>query len=140
MKKIALTYGDINGIGVEILIKALNKLSLPSEDVLIVGSRKVFEYYAVNYNLSLNKNYEIIVLSKNQEKPKSLENINWQNVKLNKNEVLKGIRKSDYTKKDKKVIIYFDSNVADVGTLILKNPKIQTYRTNYVLNAKLIYD
>ena len=60
MKKIALTYGDINGIGVEILIKALNKLSLPSEDVLIVGSKKVFEYYAVNYNLSLNKNYEII--------------------------------------------------------------------------------
>lgn len=60
MKKIALTYGDINGIGVEVLIKTLNFLDLDKNEVLIVGSPKVFEYYAANYNLSLNKNYEII--------------------------------------------------------------------------------
>ncbi len=60
MKKIALTYGDINGIGVEILIKALNFLGLDENEVLIVGSQKVFDYYSNNYNLSLNKKYEII--------------------------------------------------------------------------------
>ena len=86
------------------------------------------------------QNYEIIVLAKNQEKPKNLDNINWQNIKLNKKETLKGIRKSDYTKKDKKVVIYFDSNVADVASLILKNPRIETNRTNYTMNAKLIYN
>ncbi len=60
MKKLALTYGDINGIGVEILIKTLNALDLSCDDVLIVGSKKVFDYYSANHNLSLNKDYEIV--------------------------------------------------------------------------------
>ena len=60
MKKLALTYGDLNGIGVEILIKTLNFLDLDANDILIVGSQKVFNYYSDNYNLSLNKKYEII--------------------------------------------------------------------------------
>lgn len=85
------------------------------------------------------KNYEIIVLSKNQEKPQNIANINWQYVKLNEKELLKGIRKSDYTKKDKKVVIYFDSNVADIGTLGLKIPNLEMHRTNYTMNAKLVY-
>lgn len=59
MKKIVLTYGDLNGIGVEILIKALNTLDLPISDVIIAGSKKVFDFYAQKYNLRLNKNYEI---------------------------------------------------------------------------------
>jgi len=59
MKKIVLTYGDLNGIGPEILIKALNELDLPVEDVMIAGSKKVFDFYAQNYNLRLNKSYEI---------------------------------------------------------------------------------
>ena len=60
MKKLALTYGDINGIGVEILVKTLNALDLQCNDILIVGSQKVFDYYSDNYNLSLNKKYEIV--------------------------------------------------------------------------------
>ena len=60
MKKLALTYGDLNGVGVEILIKALNFLNLSVDDVVIVGSKKVFDFYSKNYNLNLDKNYEII--------------------------------------------------------------------------------
>lgn len=59
MKKIVLTYGDLNGIGVEILIKALNALDLPEKDVVIAGSQKVFDFYAKKYNLNLHKQYEI---------------------------------------------------------------------------------
>lgn len=95
-------------------------------------------------NFALNdskkyKNYEIIVLSKEQKKPENIGNINWQYVKLNEKELLKGIRKSDYTKKDKKVVIYFDSNVANIETLGFKNPNLEMHRTNYAMNAKLIY-
>ncbi len=59
MKKIVLTYGDLNGIGVEILVKALNSLDLPVSDVIIAGSKKVFDFYSQKYDLRLNKNYEI---------------------------------------------------------------------------------
>lgn len=59
MKKIVLTYGDLNGIGVEILVKALNILDLPEKDVVIAGSKKVFDFYAKEYDLKLNKQYEI---------------------------------------------------------------------------------
>lgn len=59
MKKIVLTYGDINGIGVEILIKALNSLDCSVEDIVIAGSKRVFDLYAQNYDLKLNKDYEI---------------------------------------------------------------------------------
>lgn len=136
--KISIKNKDTILFGVLILFSLFFAFSYFATPKLLKGKNDLLNFVLNDYKKY--KNYEIIVLSKNQEKPKNLENINWQNVKLNKNEVLKGIRKSDYTKKDKKVIIYFDSNVADVGTLILKNPKIQTYRTNYVLNAKLIYD
>ena len=37
MSKIAITTGDLLGIGEEITIKALNSLNLPSEDILIIG-------------------------------------------------------------------------------------------------------
>ncbi len=59
MKKIAVTYGDINGIGFEVMVKALNKLNLPAEDVLLVGSKKVFDFYAAKYNLKLVNKYKI---------------------------------------------------------------------------------
>ena len=59
MKKLVLTYGDLNGIGVEVLIKALNFLDLAVEDIVIAGSKKVFDFYEKNYGLKLNKNYEI---------------------------------------------------------------------------------
>lgn len=54
-KKIAILTGDVNGIGAEITIKALNKLNLPIENVIIISNKKVLDFYG-----KLNKNYEII--------------------------------------------------------------------------------
>ena len=34
-KKIAITAGDFNGIGPEVIIKALNKLMLPEDSVVL---------------------------------------------------------------------------------------------------------
>lgn len=53
MNKIAITTGDPNGIGAEITIKALNKLS--PENVILISNRKVLDFYG-----KLNKDYEII--------------------------------------------------------------------------------
>lgn len=49
--KIAITTGDIKGIGEEITIKALNSLNLPNENVVIIGK---------NLNDFLNTSYETI--------------------------------------------------------------------------------
>ena len=50
-KKIAITAGDFNGIGPEVIIKALNKLDLPEDRVLLIGASCLFN--------GLNKDYEI---------------------------------------------------------------------------------
>lgn len=42
-KKIAITTGDVNGIGAEITIKALNRLNLPKENVVIISNRNIIE-------------------------------------------------------------------------------------------------
>lgn len=48
-KKIAITTGDVNGIGAEITIKALNKLTneynLPKENVIIISNSYVLDFY-----------------------------------------------------------------------------------------------
>lgn len=51
-KKIAITCGDFNGIGPEIIIKALNKLNLPPEKICIIGAKSLFS--------KLNTEYEFI--------------------------------------------------------------------------------
>lgn len=53
--KIAITTGDPNGIGAEITIKALNKLGLPKDDVVILSNKKIIDYYG-----KLKTDYEII--------------------------------------------------------------------------------
>lgn len=53
--KIAITTGDVNGIGAEITIKALNTLDLSPNDVVIVSNPKILDFYG-----KLNKDYEII--------------------------------------------------------------------------------
>lgn len=53
--KIAITTGDINGIGLEITTKALNILDLPVEDIVLITNKDVL---AKDYRL--NKEYEII--------------------------------------------------------------------------------
>lgn len=55
MNKIAITTGDPNGIGAEITIKALNRLDLPVDDVVLISNRKILDFYG-----KLNKDYEII--------------------------------------------------------------------------------
>jgi len=67
MKKIAITTGDPNSISPEIIIKALIKLDLPQEQVLIVGNSNIFEFYENNYNLKLDKKYEIVEIPFNKE-------------------------------------------------------------------------
>lgn len=60
--KIAITTGDPNGIGAEITIKALKKLDLPADKILLVSNRKVLDFYG-----KLDKNYEIIEIPFNSE-------------------------------------------------------------------------
>ena len=44
-KKIAILTGDVNGIGAEITLKALDKLNLPKENVVLISNSAVLEYY-----------------------------------------------------------------------------------------------
>lgn len=53
--KIAITTGDINGIGTEITIKALNNLNIPNDKIVIITNKQNFETYD-----KLNNKYEII--------------------------------------------------------------------------------
>ena len=55
MCKIAITTGDPNGIGAEITIKALNKLDLNPQDVVLISNIKILDFYG-----KLDKEYEII--------------------------------------------------------------------------------
>lgn len=52
--KIAITTGDPNGIGAEITIKALRKLDLPKDKIVLVSNKKILDFYG-----SLDKDYEI---------------------------------------------------------------------------------
>lgn len=53
--KIAITTGDINGIGAEVTVKALNQLDLPEDKVVLITNRNTLKHYP-----KLNKDYEII--------------------------------------------------------------------------------
>lgn len=53
--KIAITTGDVNGIGAEITIKALNKLDLPEDKIVLISSKNILDYYG-----KLKRNYEVI--------------------------------------------------------------------------------
>lgn len=60
MKKIAITLGDPNSIAPEVIIKALNKLNIPKDKVLLIANENIFDFYEKKLNLKLNNNYEII--------------------------------------------------------------------------------
>lgn len=51
-KKIAITMGDFNGIGPEVITKALNRLDLPCENVVLIGAKELF--------CGLKNEYEIV--------------------------------------------------------------------------------
>ena len=60
-KKIGLTLGDINGIGIEFAVKALNKLEM-TNNVILFGSKKVFDYHLdfLQIKANFNKNNKIL--------------------------------------------------------------------------------
>lgn len=72
MNKIAITTGDPNGIGAEITIKALNKLNLSADKIVLISNRKVLDFYCQKFrhselvSESLSK-YEIIEIPYNAE-------------------------------------------------------------------------
>ncbi len=69
MNKIALTIGDPNSISPEIVIKALNKLNLPEENIILIANKTIFDFYKDNYSLALEKEYHI------EEIPYKIEDI-----------------------------------------------------------------
>lgn len=56
--KIAITTGDPNGIGAEITIKALNRLDLPEDKIVLVSNKRILDFYG-----NLKRNYEIVEVS-----------------------------------------------------------------------------
>ncbi len=60
MDKIAITTGDPNGIGAEITIKALKKLDLPPERVVVISNKEILKYYGGS---DIVDKYEIIEIS-----------------------------------------------------------------------------
>lgn len=67
MKKIAITLGDPNGISPEITIKALNFLDLPKEKVVLIANKNILDFYEENYELSLEKDYEVVEIPYKKE-------------------------------------------------------------------------
>ncbi len=67
MKKIAITLGDPNGISPEITIKALNFLDLPHDKVILIANKEILEYYNEEFDLSLEKDYEIVEIPYRKE-------------------------------------------------------------------------
>ena len=55
MNKIAITTGDPNGIGAEITIKALNRMNIPQDKIILFSNKKILDFYG-----KLDKNYEIL--------------------------------------------------------------------------------
>ncbi len=58
-KKIAITLGDINGVSIEVVIKALNSLNLSEDQIILIGSKKALDFHQNLLNIKLNKNYNI---------------------------------------------------------------------------------
>ena len=54
-KKLAILTGDVNGIGAEITLKALNRLNLPIENVVLISNSKVLEFYGQQSPRSLRE-------------------------------------------------------------------------------------
>ncbi len=59
IKKIAITIGDPNGIGPEIVLKSLAELKLAPEKLVIGGNSDVLNYYSDKLQIKLPFDYEI---------------------------------------------------------------------------------
>ena len=60
-KRIAITIGDIGGIGPEIIIKALNspQISVSTDDVVLIGNKDLFYNTAADLGFNFPENIEI---------------------------------------------------------------------------------
>ncbi len=74
MNKIVITTGDPNGIGAEITIKALNRLNLPANSVVLISNKKILDYYEkkshsefVPASFLISNKYEIIEIPYNSD-------------------------------------------------------------------------
>ncbi len=56
-KRIAISIGDINGIGPEVVIKSLHDLSLAGITPIILSSRRVVDFWLSNLSKSLDYHY-----------------------------------------------------------------------------------
>lgn len=57
--RLAITMGDFNGIGPEIILKSLPKIQESEATPVIIGKRGVFEFYANKLNLPIPDYYHI---------------------------------------------------------------------------------
>ncbi|MCW9708231.1 4-hydroxythreonine-4-phosphate dehydrogenase PdxA [Fodinibius salsisoli] len=70
-QRIAISSGDINGIGPEIILKTLNNRELKDNTVIILSSKSVIDFYADKLGIDLN--YKVVT---------SIENIQEQAINL----------------------------------------------------------
>ena len=84
-KKIGLTLGDINGIGIEVAVKALNKLEM-TNNVILFGSKKVFDYHLDFLQIKANFKYEFVDLDNDENLKNVNKTVNW-----GKNEINSGV-------------------------------------------------
>ncbi len=70
---------------------------------------------------------------------KKLDNIKWHFFNANNGNYLNSIKKSDYTSKDKNVVIYFNAIGVDTGSLNFISPHIYIYGSNLTPYGKAVY-
>ena len=75
-KKIGLTLGDINGVGIEVAVKALNQMALDNS-IFLFGSREVFDYHLNFLQIKANFNYEFVDLDINENLKKIDKTVKW---------------------------------------------------------------
>lgn len=56
-KRLAISIGDINGIGPEVVIKSLEKISLADITPIVLSSKKTFNFWLDNLSKSLDYHY-----------------------------------------------------------------------------------
>lgn len=107
-KKIGLTLGDINGIGIEVSIKALNKLNDVGNNVVLFGSKSVFDYHLEFLKIKAHFKYEFV----NIDNEESIKNID-KTIVFGENKINSGIL-SYYSLK--KAIDYANEN--KIGAIV----------------------
>ena len=75
-KKLGLTLGDINGIGIEVAIKALNKIE-NADNIVLFGSKKVFDYHVKFLQIEPLFNYEFVDIDMDENLKNNDKTVNW---------------------------------------------------------------